>query len=310
MIVTIYGDNSYSINQSLRRLEADFTRQYGGDGIQKLTAADLESDNLEEFLTAGSLFSKARLLVIEDLSKNKPLAERFIDIASGVSDDVTVVLVERDMDKRTKLYRFLSTNSKLIECGTPDEDNLVKWLQEEAGNSGANLDREVARKLVERVGNDQWRLISELNKLVDFDSTITEETVDKVVEKTPQESIFELLDATVNGNSRDSIKLYKELRQANADPYYVLSMVAWQLHNMLLIKAAGKRPARTIVSQAGLSPFVVSKTASVVSSIGINQVKDMIEAAAKADMRLKSTSSSPDAVLEYLLMRISQIARE
>jgi len=130
-----------------------------------------------------------------------------------------------------------------------------------------------------------------------------------MVERTPQESIFALIDITSKGDSQKALGSYRELRRANSDPYYVMSMVIWQLHNMLLVKAAGKRNSQTIATETGMSSYVVQKTAALVSSMDLKDIKQMIKVATKADMRLKRTSVDADSVIEQLLLETTKIAR-
>lgn len=305
VITTIYGPNSYLREAKL----ASIVGGYLPEEITKLDAQKIEPAELMELLKARSLFVSKRLVVISDLTKNNLLVQQFEELFRSLSEDVSVVLLEHNIDKRTKLYRLLKNHTEMKECGQLSRDDLVAWLITQAKKYDGNLDRDSAYYLVERVGSNQLQLNSELEKLIIFDPIVTKSTINQMVERTPQESIFALIDITSKGDSRKALSSYRELRRANSDPYYVMSMIIWQLHNMLVIKAAGSRNSQAIATETGMSPYVVQKTAALVSTIDLKDIKQMIKVATKADMRLKRTSTDTDSVIEQLLLEITKIAR-
>jgi len=151
VITTIYGPNSYLRERKL----ADIVSSYSTEEIVKLDAEKIEPVELMELLQAGSLFVSKRLVVISDLTKNNLLAQQFEELFGDLSKDVSVVLLERNIDKRTKLYRLLKNHTEMKECGQLSRDDLVAWLITQAKNYDGNLDRNSAYYLVERVGDDQ-----------------------------------------------------------------------------------------------------------------------------------------------------------
>src|SRR3546814_19438404 len=58
---------------------------------------------------------------------------------------------------------------------------------------------------------------------------------------TPQSTIFELLDAALSGNTRRALELYEEQRSMKVEPQQIIAMLAWQLHVLAVVKAAGER---------------------------------------------------------------------
>src|SRR5690606_11986863 len=140
------------------------------------------------------LFASNRLVVITDLSEHKLLAEAFEKLASRVSEDVNIVLIETALDKRTVFYKTLKKFAELEEFAEMDEVAAVKWVRELAQLEGVNVSPSSARLLVQYVGPDQLRLENEVAKLTAYDDDITAEAIELLVEKKPQDTIFQLLE--------------------------------------------------------------------------------------------------------------------
>jgi DNA polymerase III delta subunit len=79
--------------------------------------------------------------------------------------------------------------------------------------------------------------------------------------------------------------------------------LAWQLHVLALVRAAGDKPASQIASEAKLNPYVVRKSMERARSLSMDQLKTMIGELHQLDITLKSKSIDPDEALQnYILM--------
>src|SRR5260370_1077233 len=76
-----------------------------------------------------------------------------------------------------------------------DEEGLALWLVAAAKAQGGKLSPADARFLVARVGVVQQLLAGELEKLLLYAPEITQQTIEMLVEATPQSKIFDLLEA-------------------------------------------------------------------------------------------------------------------
>ncbi|MEO8784915.1 MAG: DNA polymerase III subunit delta, partial [Candidatus Saccharimonadales bacterium] len=213
-----------------------------------------------------------------------------------------LIIVEPSLDKRTSYYKQLQklTDFRLLDQLAPNQ--LASWLVEQAKLQQASLGSSDARYLVERIGNDQMRLSSELRKLIDYLPKISRQTIDLMTDPTPQSSTFDLLAAALAGDATKTLQLYSQQRQQKVEPLAILALLGWQLHILAIIKTAGDRSAAQIASQAKLNPYVVSKSQSVARQISLATLKSWVEQAAKLDIKLKrQTIDADEALQQYLL---------
>ncbi len=306
MIITLTGENPFAIANAERQLIDAFAAKHGANGVERVDAEDLTAARLPDLLQGATLFSPARLVVIKNLGANKPMLEPLAAALATVADDTTVVIADGALDKRTKLYKFLKTKSNFKEFAPLGENELTKWLQAEAAKMGGTLGMPEARFLLARAGHDQWRLANELQKIIANQPEPSRETIEQLVEPTPEGTAFELLDAALAGKHHDVARLLAALK-TQEDPYKLFGLLASQVHTLAVVATAGTRSSDDIARQAGLHPFVVRKTQQVAKRLGAASVAQVAADVATCDMQLKSTGADPWDVLQLCLQKIAAI---
>jgi len=178
---------------------------------------------------------------------------------------------------------------------------LVDYAKEQGGNLSAGD----ARLLIDRVGQNQLTLQHEIDKLVAYGPKITKESIELLTERTPQSSIFELLDAAFAGNAKRAMALYDEQRALRVEPQQIIAMTVWQLHVLAVVKTAGNRTPDEIARASKISPFTVRKTQGLARQISLVQLKKLVSDLREFDIRLKSEGLDADEVTRYYLLNLA-----
>lgn len=307
MIILFSGPNDYAITQELKNLKTSFAEANGEDSINHFQADNLEETNLANLIMGGSLFSQARLLIIENLTNNKDIARRLDQYLGQVPEDVTLVITDNKPDKRTSWYKLINKIGKIQEFFELSDYQAVTWVEQYVKNKKGRINHKLANFLVERVGTNQWSLSNEIDKLLTFDSNVTEETIEQLVEINPRDTIFQLLDAVVKADTKRAHRLYNQLQIKEIDAHQFIGMMAWQLHNMLIVRTNFELNDREVASRAGLSPFVVEKNRKLVTKLTLRNIKNMIDLSIKTDFKLKQTGSDKNQRIKLLIDQIGQI---
>jgi len=304
VILTFTGENSFAVAVAERQLVAAFAQKHGPNGVERVDAEDLTLARLPDLLQGSTLFAPARLVVLKNLGANKPMLEPLVQALASVPDDTTLVIADAALDKRTKLYKFLKTNSTFKEFAALSDQQLAAWLQGETTRYGGAIGGVEARFLVERAGRDQWRLANEIAKLVQYQHQISHAAIEQLVELTPEGTAFELLDAALAGKTADLARLISALK-INEDPYKLFGLLASQTHALAVVATADGRTADAIAKDSGLHPFVVRKTQTVAKRLGADRVARVAADVATCDTQLKSTSTDPWDLLQLCLQKIA-----
>ncbi|MCA9340778.1 MAG: hypothetical protein KDA17_07725, partial [Candidatus Saccharibacteria bacterium] len=194
IVITLTGTNHFARAAALRQLVDEFAKTYSADGIEQYEAEQLTAEVLASAVGGVSLFAQDRLVVLRGLAAAKELHDQFTGLIEQVSDEVTIVVVEPQLDKRTALYKTLQKQTDFREFAEPSEPELQTWVAGRAKELGGTIDANAARTLVQYCGADQSRLGNELEKLVAYDKNVNVDSIEKLVEPNPADTVFTLLE--------------------------------------------------------------------------------------------------------------------
>ncbi|MFZ1361277.1 MAG: DNA polymerase III subunit delta [Candidatus Saccharimonadales bacterium] len=300
MIALFVGENSFEIERAV----AMRCEQHDGaaeiiDG-EALTTADLP-----DVLTGATLFSTSRLVIIRHLSLNNAAWSALDDWLPRIDPESEVIFVETKPDKRTKTYKRLVGHADVKEFPAwtvRDSGAAERWTVQEAARLGYELDAKSARHLVARVGVDQWRLASELDKLAVIE-TVTPMVIDQVVEATPSENVFLLFSTALDGNRAKIAELIAALRLSE-DPYMVFGLLSGQALQLAVLVSTDA-PSGEVARAIGVHPFALSKLSPYARNLSTKQAKKIVTAFADTDASMKTTAVDPWLHIERVLQSIT-----
>ncbi len=304
MVITIVGNNVYACSRRLQELVGMFISDHGELAVERIDAEEKDVAGIKDAVQGVGFLTTNKLVVLRGMSTNKEAAEKIEQILSSIPETTDVVVYEPLTDKRTVFYKFLKANTQLEEYLELDEGQLTTWLAEQAKKSSALLSYSDAKYLVGRVGVGQQRLASELEKLLLYDISISRETIDLLVEPTPQSKIFDLLDAAFAGRKKKALELYNDQRAQNVEPQAIAAMLAWQLQTMALAKFGAGKSAPQIAKDAGVSPYPISKAANLVARLPLEQLKQMINDLTMIDYKSKTSKFDVDEALKTYIVSL------
>ena len=304
MTILLSGANDFAIRQALDKLVATMLNKHGAHAIERVDGETLDLARLPDLLQGGSLFASERLVIIRDPGKNKSLWDALGDWLEKIPADITLVVLETAPDKRTRTFRQFQKHAQVRDFPEFNEHELAKWASAIVKEEGGGLDAKTAAYLVRQVGTDQWRLWSELQKLLAYNPTITAESIDQLVEPSPQVSAFELLDAVLAGKTTTTTELLSRLK-ASEDPYKLFGLLVSQIQTLALVVTGQDKSVDVVAKEAGLHPFVVRKMQPIARTTSYKKLQDIIASVALADVHMKSTGADPWVLLEQCLGKIA-----
>lgn len=305
MIQTLTGTNSYMLRESLHRIAAQFTKQYGDLALERIDAGEVEYRKILDSVQAMPFLTSKRMIILRDPSTNKQLSEKIEELIGAVPETTRLIITEHKLDKRSSLYKTLKKQTDIQEFSDLDEQGLAKWLTETTQQRVGEMSLHDARLLVQRVGVDQMRLSNELAKLLSFDNKISKDSIEMLTVASPQSTVFALLDAAFAGNAKAAVRIYIEQRQQKVEPQAILGMLAWQFYVLATIKAAGQRSLDQIAKEAKINPFVVRKSQSIAKRITLAQLRALIDETLDVDRRMKTQTIDADDAMQALLIKIA-----
>jgi DNA polymerase-3 subunit delta len=302
MITTLTGPNHFMLQQRLKQLTDAYVIKYGDLGLTRIDGEEAGIERMQAAILSLPFLSPKQLVILQQPSQNKDFLSQAAALLARIDESTDVILVEPKLDKRQSYYKLLRAETQFEVFEELDGTKLARWLVITAQELGGQLHPSAAQTLMRRVGPNQQLLFQELNKLVLYQPDVTNETIELLTEAAPQSSIFDLIEAAVNGRVRQAIKLYDEQRLARVEPQQIIAMFTWQLQILALIRAAGQRSATEIAKEAGLSPYTVNKSMSLARSIPSSELAERIKALLDIDKRSKSSAIDADQALRHYIL--------
>ena len=302
MIIAFIGDNGYAREQAAKEFISGFVNQYGDVAADRFIGDTLELNQLNDAVSTLPFLSPRRLVVVRDLGGNKVLAETIESTIANMAGTTDLVIVESQMDSRTKYFTTLNKIAEVREFTHLEGDALIKWIVTQAKILGGQIDYDIARELVERIGTNHQLIVNELQKLILYQQQITTATVKLLTSYAPQSSIFAMLDAAFAGDIARALKLYGEQRVQGMEPQAILGMIVWQLHALSLVKAAGNMPIQEMTNKSKLNPFVIRKNLNTAKRVSEKKLVSLFEQAINIDKKIKTTQINSDDAVQALIV--------
>lgn len=304
MVTTLTGENSFGLSTALRKLVSDFVVEHGDMALEQLDGDSADLARVTEALQSAPFLASKKLVVLRNPSNNKQLTEAAEKVLSGVAETTDVIIVEQKLDKRLSFYKYLKKATDFRDFPALDERALARWLVSATKEQGGTLSPSDAAYLVDRVGNDQQQLASELEKLLLYKPAISKQTINLLTDQAVQGTIFQLLDAAFAGNKKQAIQLYEEQRAQKIDPLAIIAMLTWQLHILALLVHGGDRSAEAIAREAKVSPYTVKKSHAVARKLTRADIKRYVAELLAIDTRARREAIDMDAALQLYLLQL------
>lgn len=304
MIIFLFGENTCRSRRKLTEYKERYRLKYGPAG--DFTDRDFEEDSRSDWrstLNAGGLFSPVKLVIfrraLQILSREEQEKLRdFLNDSEHLTASREVVIIfweEKAPPKNSSLYKFFLKKARHEEFRMLSGNSLRIEARKafSAFNPALSLQSQALEKLLAFTENDPEKMENELRKLSSCKESgeITGEDVDKMVSSSLSSSIFETIEAVSSGNKKMALKLLHEQTANKIDPFYILSMYAYQFRNLLRVSEfywRGISDRFEIARQAGLHPYVIQKVIPQIKNFTPKKLKKMFSALQKIDYEAKT----------------------
>ncbi len=225
--------------------------------VTSVDASETGPEELRPHLTGRSLLAEDRVVVVSSAEAWTAAQQREIlpmlrALPPGLSVILTVVgeQAERSQPFQADLTTFLKSHGHIERHRKLAARDAQPWVGSAAQRLGVQMDDAAAAELVDRVGPDEDRLASEMEKLATYagdSGRITLEAVRELVPRSLEASVFVLIDALSSGDVRKAYQLLAEFLppsgqdEAVAHLLYMLARHFRLLWQTLALQRAGYR---------------------------------------------------------------------
>lgn len=301
--------------------EEDYLKKLYRDSLKKAVLEDSNDMNYSYFEgkdtdilkikeTAETLpfFSDYRLITIEDSGFFKS-ANTLTDYLPGLPESAVIVFVEKEIDKRNKLYKYINKNGIVVEMkqmGPADTKRFISLMLKE---NGKQMREGTADYFLQQTGSSMSNIKNEMDKLISYTygrEEITIGDIDAICCIQLTGRIFQMIDYAAMGKLKEALSLYNDLLELRESPMSILYLVTRQFNILLQAKAVSGLTKNEIASKIQVPPFTVGKYITQAGRFKSRQLIELLDECAETEYKFKRGLIDAQIGVEILLLKMAQ----
>lgn len=306
----LYGEEAYLKQQYKQRLlkglmpEEDTMNmsRYEGKGI-----------NVREVIDQGEtmpFFAERRVILLEDTGFFKNKCDELADYMKTLPEYLTMIFVETEVDKRSKMYKAVKAAGRVAEFTKQDEKSLMMWVLGLLKKEDKKITQRDMELFLTHTGTDMGNIRMEVQKLLDYTlgrQVITREDIEAVCTTQTTNKTFEMVRAVTEKNQKKALDLYYDLLTLKEPPMRILFLLAKQYRQLMLTKAMvlDGHGQNEISRQLGVPTFVVRNYIQCARQYELSQLKQAVEDFVEAEEAVKTGRLGDVLSVELLIVKYS-----
>ena len=288
----LYGNNKGLIEETIQ----ETLKPILATNIFSYEEADILKDveNFKENLINKSFFENEKLIIINRVGDK--FFKIIEDIISKNIDDLAIVLIANNLDKKSKLRTFFEKELNTV-CVPFYDDNLQTLAfitQKFMRDKNINISQQLINIIVERAKGDRINLKNELQKIESFSKNRKNISIDDVLKITnlsENYDISELVDNCLSKNKNRLIKILNENNFSSEDCILILRIFLSKLKRLtkLHLELSNKKNIDAVISS--YKPPIFWKEKEIVKqqvkTLNYKEIKDLIIRANEIELLMK-----------------------
>lgn len=305
----LYGDEEYLKRYYRENLKYCILEDSDDMNFSKFENKGIDLNEVQAIADTLPFFSEYRLIIIQDSGLFKS-SNDFADYLEHMPDSTIIVFVEKEIDKRNKLYKYINKNGIAAEIKVKDSEEALNWAAKRLKESGKVFTRKTMEYFLQRVDNNLYNLSNEIEKIVAYTmgrEEVTIADIDAVCPAYLQNHIFQMVDAVGVGDTDKALKLYNELIELKEAPSYILYMLIRHFNILLQIGSMGNAPKNQVAAKIGISPYFVGNYQRQSSRFSGRQLKQALDNSLEIEQKFKTGVLDDQIGVELLLIELVQM---
>lgn len=315
-----YGEETYLIEDSVRKIKKSFTELIEGINLIRIDESNIQAliSNIETpcfgFDKKLIIVKNSGILKKEGKKKNSylsNLAEKIADyikenIDTVIQDNV-IIFIEEDVEKN-KLYKVLEEKGKVFNFVPEKLPDLIKRIKSIANAYKVKIIDADAKYLVECCGTNLQDIINEIRKLIEYvgeNGVITKTEIDMLTTKQIDSVIFELTDSLGKKNISAAMEVFYNLIYQKEPVQKILVTLYNHFKKLYLVKVALASNER-VEDALKLKPnqaFLVTKYKQQSGYFTLQELRKILEEFINLDYNYKIGLIDINVGIEAILCR-------
>lgn len=259
-----YGEEKYMILQMKDQLKRALISEDDTMNYSYFEGKKVDPTEIIELAKTVPFFNDHRFIILDGTGLGKKSDDLFIKGLKEISDTSVLLFIEDTIDKRSKIYKFLSKQGHAA-CFEPMKNKeLSQWITLLLKKDEKQMSISTMNNFLYRCGSDMHTLKNELDKLISYvgdRKEITSYDLEQLTSSQTINQIFIMLDAIARKQRDKVLTLYYDLIELKESPFGILALLARQCNQLLQVKNLDDlgKDNGTISKEIKIPAFAVGK---------------------------------------------------
>ncbi|MFR7993080.1 MAG: DNA polymerase III subunit delta [Lachnospiraceae bacterium] len=307
----LYGDEDYLLRQYKHRLHDALIPDEDSLNDSYFEGKSIVPEEIIALSETLPFFAERRVIVIENSGWFKKPSDQIADYLPGAPQTTCFVFIEREVDKRNRLYKWIQKHGRAVEMKKQTEATLTKWVLGILKREQHTISKSTLELFFSHTGFDMNIVHTELEKLLCYcmdRPQITASDVQAVVSTQTPDHIFRMMDAISARETKQALELYGDLLARREPPLRILALLVRQFHILLKVKLLSREGyhGQALAQQAGLPSFIVRKAEAQAKRFRTRELLCALKQCASTEQAIKTGQIMDKIGVEMLLITCSE----
>lgn len=306
-----YGKEKYLAAQTRDKLKEALIPSGDTMNYSYFEGKKTDIPEILELIQTMPFFNDYRLLVLDQTELGKKSNDDFLNALKEMPETTILLIIEDDVDKRSKIYKYINKEGCAVSFETPKEKDLVLWVAQMLKKEQKKMTQKDIQLFLYKTGQDMFTIKNELEKLISYTKgreVIGAEDLEALTTAQTTNQIFVMLEAIAKKQRDTVLKLYYDLIELKESPFGILALLVRQCNQLLQTQSlleAGKSQGE-MAKELKVPPFVAGKLKQQVRLFKREELYEMIKKCAATDEGIKTGKITDRIGVELLLVEFSK----
>jgi len=318
-----HGEETFLLNHYLGQLKKllvdELTESFN---YHKLTKENFDLRGFADAVESLPMMAEHTFVWVDDIDIFKltdddrtKLCELFTDIPEYCTVVMTYETVQWKPDKRfKKLYDAVTASATIIEFPKQSQRDLIAWITRHFAAEKKRISPDLCAYLIEITGGTMTTLAGEISKICAFSDadTIVKSDIDAVTEPVLDAVVFRMTDMLAEGKYGPALVKLQQLLKMQQAPLSILGAIGNHFRHLsaariLLDNGKGAQDLTRMYPQ--VRDYAAKRIISAARGFSTDFCAKAAELVLETDNKIKTSYDDPERLLELLLLRLAQEAR-
>ena len=239
------------------------------------------------------------------------------EVLADIPDWCTVIFTYETVawkpDKRLKKLWEAVDEGLIVEFKRQEPRDLIPWITRHFAARKKRISPDLCHYLIDITGGTMTALAGEIDKIASYSGAeeIRKTDIDAVTEPVLDAVVFQMTDHMGQGEYGPALLKLRTLLKMQQEPIMILGAIGGHFRRLSTARTlldCGKGSA-DLCRLTGLSDYPARKTMSAAGKFGARFLAKAAELILETDRQMKTSYDDPDRLLELLILRLGQEAR-